>query len=103
LVWFVAMVYGLAYLTGCSTYGHDDGRGPGEIMRPPGEETPPTDPPWPESGPEQVCDPSLGYKWCSGKCDPATECCNPSSCNPACRDGYVCMTGKCINVLTLIK
>lgn len=74
------VVLAAAALSGCSAYGHQPEDLPApidNIMRADG-------------GPGPV--------YGGDGCIPGT-CCNPSSCNPACADGYVCMTGKCINVL----
>ncbi len=95
----VIILAAIAFLMGgCSTYGHyEEPKGPGGIDRAP-EEGPPD---------EYVCPPDgkTGPGWCNGKCDPATECCPiVGSCKPlGCADGFVCMSSKCINVLTLIN
>jgi hypothetical protein len=70
-------------ITGCSSYGHQSDELP-----------PPIDNPM-RGGPDE---PGVGPVYGGDGCIPGT-CCNPSSCNPACPDGYVCMAAKCINVL----
>lgn len=63
--------------TGCSTYGHKEDA-------------------------TETEDPGVGGFIRGDACVPGT-CCNHSSCNPACADGYVCIAGSCIDVITVCK
>ncbi len=84
----LALAFGLfligvvLFVGGCSTYGHEGGTGTGDNTGAP-----------PDDGVGGI------IRNGSDGCDPNATCCVIGSCHPNCADGWVCITGTCVDVL----